>query len=44
MAVIFATLAWIRVTGNTLVPLPPIVMVTILSGLCFWSAFKVKSG
>ena len=44
LAVVFATLACIRVTGNTLVPLPPIVMVAILSGLCFWSAFKVKSG
>jgi hypothetical protein len=44
LAVVFATLAWIRVTGNTLVPLPPIVMVAVLSGLCFWSAFKAKSG
>ena len=43
-AVVFATMVFLRVTGKTFVPPPPFVITTVFSALCFWSAFKVKSG
>ena len=43
-AVVFATMVFLRVTGKNFVPPPPFVITAVISGLCFWSAFKVKSG